>query len=717
MFLLPKSYYLPIMYMLIRNATSYNDLQSKKQLQTNLLEVEAQNEAESERRLREFKNPYKPAVVPPKYKTNAEMKRDRLEQTKIAINNVEDLGFDYNKAGEVVAWLGDIDRLVKFNANFKGIKKELSETTNPKLLSSDFLKNYLDRYFEDLEVNYGHKFSRADAGGMPTSQSLEDIGLVLPSYVYIKALTDIFDRFSPPLDKELRTKFFKGVNEPLLRLQRYLPTDDLLAYLKASLTQQERGKLMRNLSLVAKSIRLIGDGELEELYEEFFGKYENDGRPIEQGVLDANEEITSRENMETWINKASKALSYATDNNLVKIWNLLEKYAIELQARGGVAEADALQRNIDEVRAEMDADEPPAIPPQFVPPAPPQFGKRPDRPKQPKEPKVKAPPIADTEEEIQDNLDNFFRELEDGADEVELRERLNNVIKQFKKIRGFPNLNEAKMERVLGPKDGVTGMYVDINAMKDFIQDVYIERYRKGNYNPVRNPKIKYAPDAKYGIGLSKKIEKHLAKDDKEMLKLSKAFKKHMKVEKKVDNGSESDEESMKGKGFRHTRIKIGGGVKVEERPTYTHFGKFIIHLPHLIDKNVFNVKYPSRGTIPAIKPLTISEDYRDFILDILDNGKMNERMLNKLPESEIRHFEKVVTGAGLIETLKLKKGRTDSEKKDLDRYNLLRGEIDAGNNSESVIKELRALVVKFINDGRVHKNEGYNLLIELSVL
>jgi hypothetical protein len=151
--------------------------------------------------LREFKNPYKPVVVPPKYKTNAEMKKDRLEQTRIAINNIEDLGFDYTKAGEVVAWLGDIDRLVKFNANFKGIKKELFETTNPKLLSSDFLKNYLDRYFEDLEVNYGHKFSRADAGGAPTFQSLEDIGLVLPTQVYIKGLIQIFDRFNPLLDK------------------------------------------------------------------------------------------------------------------------------------------------------------------------------------------------------------------------------------------------------------------------------------------------------------------------------------------------------------------------------------------------------------------------------------------------------------------------------------------------------------------------------------
>jgi len=46
-----------------------------------------------------------------------------------------------------------------------------------------------------------------------------------------------------------------------------------------------------------------------------------------------------------------------------------------------------------------------------------------------------------------------------------------------------------------------------------------------------------------------------------------------------------------------------------------------------------------------------------------------------------------------------------------------LRGEIEAGNNAETVVKELRGLIVKFMNDGRVNKSEGLNLLMELSVI
>jgi hypothetical protein len=338
--------------MLVRNFKSYNDLESKKQLQRQLLEVEAQNEMENERRSQDYKNPYKPAVVPPKYKTNAEMAKDKLEQEKIAINNIEELGFDYNKAGEVVAWLGDINRLVKFNANFKGIRKELSETTNPRLLNSEFLKNYLDRYFEDLDVNYGHKFSRNDVGGNPAPQSLDDIQLILPDRelvsVLAQRLTDLLPQ--PYIASNFADKIAEDVIVPLTRIVNYLPSPSLIAYLKSTLTQQERSVLSRNLVSVARSIHLISQGQVLELIEDLHN-------------------VDGLDELEIFVKKATRALGFATEVNLEKIWKLVEIYAQELQSRGNVAVADQLQQNINlEIQEMEDADEPPN-PPATLPPA------------------------------------------------------------------------------------------------------------------------------------------------------------------------------------------------------------------------------------------------------------------------------------------------------------------------------------------------------------
>jgi hypothetical protein len=161
---------------------------------------------------------------------------------------------------------------------------------------------------------------------------------------------------------------------------------------------------------------------------------------------------------------------------------------------------------------------------------------------------------------------------------------------------------------------------------------------------------------------------------------------------------------------------KIGGGIEVQSKPTYAQFGKYAIHLPQLHNKNTLNIKYKSLGAIPTLKPITISDDFKDFIMETLEKKSVNERALMKLPPHEISYFERAVAGAGLLETFKMKRSNTDDEKKDLDRFNILRGELIAGNNSDKLVKELRSLIVKFLNTGRIHKAEGMNLLQELSV-
>jgi hypothetical protein len=161
---------------------------------------------------------------------------------------------------------------------------------------------------------------------------------------------------------------------------------------------------------------------------------------------------------------------------------------------------------------------------------------------------------------------------------------------------------------------------------------------------------------------------------------------------------------------------KIGGGIEVQTKPTYAQFGKYAIHLPQLHNKNTLNIKYKSLGAIPTLKPITISDDFKDFIMETLEKKSVNERALMKLPPHEISYFERAVAGAGLLETFKMKRSNTDDEKKDLDRFNILRGELVAGNNSDKLVKELRSLIVKFLNTGRIHKAEGMNLLQELSV-
>jgi len=161
---------------------------------------------------------------------------------------------------------------------------------------------------------------------------------------------------------------------------------------------------------------------------------------------------------------------------------------------------------------------------------------------------------------------------------------------------------------------------------------------------------------------------------------------------------------------------KVSKGIDIEEVPQYKQLGKFVIHYPQLTDKDILNVKYKSLGRIPQFRPTPISDAFKDFLVDLLDTGKANNRVYETIPPEERKLFEKIATGAGVIHKLKIKRTITDDDKADRERFELLRGEYLAGNNSQSVLKELRRLVIKFMNEGKLLRQDAMNFLLELSI-
>ena len=206
------------------------------------------------------------------------------------------------------------------------------------------------------------------------------------------------------------------------------------------------------------------------------------------------------------------------------------------------------------------------------------------------------------------------------------------------------------------------------------------------------------------------------------MKKLAKSFKNHLKVEEYADDSETetSDEEDVKPKkakgGFKATRIKIGKGVDHDEGPKFRTFGKYIIHMSHLNNDNVLNLKYPSGGGIPSIKPVQIDDNFKEFINDVLDTGKMNDRHFKSLTKNEQNHFIMISQSAKILHKLGLKTPDDDNDQKEVARFELLKGEYDAGNNNDKLIKELRGLVIKFMKGGKINKKSGMDFLMELSI-
>ena len=824
--------------MIIANVKSAQDLQSKRTLQQQLLDLEVSNEAELEKRVKDYKNPNKPVPIAPEYKTNAELQKDKIAQERTAIKNMEELGFDYAKSAELVAWLSSslINKLVEFNANFKGIKKELTETTNPKLINLDFVKNYLEKYFEDIDINYGRKFSKDAMSGSSAPATIDELGDMVPQQPLIEELRRIVgsiigvvrsrtfreiqsdireaelfieDQSLTPAEQQAlnereRMDYRNGMRmerkkiedgnkylsfiQELIPKMRYaetlvdlysalLPTYQTFNLLKTGLTQQERGDVIRRYITILKSIQFLSRAGVEELLDEARRIASRD--PIE---LDA---------LNIFVNKLSKSLSFLTkEKGADQISKLQRDIEVLMNQSGKMAELDQM-KSLNEVREQRIAEAEVAVKASL------------DRRE------IEAFDRSDMREErsrvdygrdLRDQIareDDINREREIALEISAKREQIkrglaDSMVGLFPPDEGDfarpepPSRNQARQQVLRDIQDlhanfaeELMGMFdVDmgsaVNTAKGFLkqyagksdsqlgrrvkagetQEEHFERLMEmiSQYADAKEARIsermrtgdirdpldydyyanadrariytrRNAPTADtstYGVGLKKALKQHFREDEAEMKNMARELRRHKTMEKKIDAYAESSsEDEKKGGGshlgFRHRKVKVGKGISVKEQPSYKTFGKYVIHMGHLLDRNVANFKYPSLGSIPHIKPLTISEDYKEFIIDTIKDGKPNDRVFNKLPTEEQRHFERVVAGAGLVDTFKLKRNHTDQERKEAERFNLLRGEVLAGNNSDKVMKELRSLIVRFMNEGRIQQKEGTTMLLELS--
>jgi hypothetical protein len=817
--------------MIISNLRNPTDLENKRRLQQQLIELEIANEAELERRVKDFKDPNKPLAVAPQTRTNTELRKDRIENERQAIKNMEDLGFDYSRGAELVAWLSssEVDKLADFNANYKGIKKELVETTNPKLLTTEYLKNYLERYFEDLDVSFGRKFAQQTQRETQITLSVDDLIENIPNPNDLEALkqqlisiqgalrddigvltqqisqkegrlgveVNVAQQRSIQREIEGRKRERDAIRETrrkgyllIALLDLYIsiiPSPEFFATLKLGLPINERTDLVRRYGRIFEKIKALNTSATEELLDEAGNAGNYQLRKMLYG-------------------KMERALSFLSNKGIDLITSLNRNYENELAKQGKEVEVDKIKRlnDIQEQRKreaeesirnfytnpvmdEDDIHEPSksGMTETFArtfatgeyaddieareDPAERAYSEeiRADRQLALAEIAHKEALKLQAEENKRKAVIGQLQGISQAREAREQAEEQARQLAEMKRLKAEEMRNYYKAflgeldsiasdkARVLTIRGFLDGLGIDYSSVRlsqrtpdEVYKDIrrvltaYIKRERIDALESGALP-VDYDVDGtsgrplqkamvlssannqqgltQRGLGLKKALKSHFKEDENELMSIAKELKRHKKKEKMIDDyAKDSSEDEMGGGalGFKHRRIKVGKGISLKEnKPHYKTFGKYVIHMGHLIDKNIANFKYPSLGSIPSIRPLNISDDYKEFLLDTLENEKPNERVLRKLDKEEQRHFERVITGAGLLDTFSLKRMGDDDEKKEVDRFNLLRGHILAGNNNENVIKELKGLVVKFINEGKIRRQEGLNMLMELSVI
>jgi hypothetical protein len=590
---------------IFRNLRSPQDYDKRVIQQDDMLKLAIANDANTANARKMVKLGTPQGLTEEQTKSPEELQRDLGRQEAEAIKNLEDLGFSYIvddrgrrlPISRLIAedLSNDPDKLVKFNALYPGIKRDLLAKFNPKMITGQFFREFLDRYFIDFDISKGLANNTANIVELTTAE-----------------------------------------------LRRLLPTADQLAKLSTRLRKvSERGVDFQPIMDRLDAIEAVLP--TPAFYQKVDALALND--PVEANRI-LQEVADNLAGMPTY-----REMSELVDKKVATNQELLERVN---DAVGGISAS--MLANQEDIMAELGATrgavkQPAAEKRAYI--------------------KLQDQPFVNTPFGSFKATQNDLY-IQDAGSLVKVDKTLFNSL-----MEKYPMIKSIR--------------FADGTPLKNSVAS--LQAYILEQNNPLLDVRsVSAASEVPFRERGQQTLQESIAKK----------------------STTQQKEAEKSGVGFKLK--KIGKGISIEREPTYAEFGKYAIHLGQLKNNDILNVKYKSLGGIPQFKPTPISDNLKDFILDVLESGKANQRVYDNIPPEERKLFEKIASGAGVFHTLKLKKTITNQDKEDNTRFEILRGEYFAGNNSPKLLAELRRFIIKFMNEGKITRNDGMNLLMELSI-
>jgi hypothetical protein len=155
-----------------------------------------------------------------------------------------------------------------------------------------------------------------------------------------------------------------------------------------------------------------------------------------------------------------------------------------------------------------------------------------------------------------------------------------------------------------------------------------------------------------------------------------------------------------------------GLGANYEHLPANAPFGDYFISPHNLFYKNILSVRGRTKKPVNGYKDIRVSDALVSILMNIIKGHTVRKHELASLSEHEHIIYD------DLIKLAKLHKHHHNTIDKTIEkmkeRFQILEGELDAGNNNDLIYKELNSLIYKMAHIGVISQNEAKRYLKEL---
>jgi hypothetical protein len=325
--------------------------------------------------------------------------------------------------------------------------------------------------------------------------------------------------------------------------------------------------------------------------------------------------------------------------------------------------------------------------------------------------------------ELRKNMDSGFASAETALEEAGLydkdifEEKSKNAYDQLNQIYKLHKEEVKKAEE--DAKEQKKAKKKDNDEIKKLIHDRFDEGKDKQEefdyiYEHVNEIIFKALLDNAEALRASGKKDKEIKDELRKTASVIKTeLKKHADLSDEDNNKEYNDTVSR-------VRAVMGLGIienhKIGLTANYP-FGKYLLNDKQLL-KNVLHVRGKKGGAIKKFPKTPISNKLKEIIMGVSDGNQPSQEQYDQLTEHEAELFDRLVHASFNS------KNPSSIERKvnkkidaDIERYELVRGEIMSGNNNPELIRELKILILKLMKQGILSKVEGMDVLLVLCSL
>jgi hypothetical protein len=159
-------------------------------------------------------------------------------------------------------------------------------------------------------------------------------------------------------------------------------------------------------------------------------------------------------------------------------------------------------------------------------------------------------------------------------------------------------------------------------------------------------------------------------------------------------------------------RIEKTKGIK--QGCTQIPFGKYIIN-KNKLDNDIFYILDAKKGyCVKGYPQKRITKELGSVVRSIIGGSVPKFEDLQNLDNDDKEYLHRVASKAGILDKISIPSPSKDKTEKDIHEFEVMKGEILAGNDSKELIKKFKMILLRLSKNGSIPKRESVEIMEDL---